>query len=67
MRYDNLENPPLKTVEEVLQMLRQRKSYIRYKISLTDESETRNIQNWCDREKEIDLQIDRITGKEQRP
>ena len=67
MRYDNVENPPLKTVEEVLQMLRQRKSYIRYKISLIDEVDTRNIQNWSDREKEIDLQISRITGEEKRP
>ena len=67
MRYDNVENPPLKTVEEVLQMLRQRKSYIRYKISLIDEVDTRNIQNWSDREKEIDLQISRITGEERRP
>ena len=58
---------PLKTVEQVLQMLRERKSYIRYKISSIDERDSVIIKNWEDREKEIDLQIDRITGKEQRP
>ena len=58
---------PLKTVEQVLQMLRERKSYIRFKISSIDERDSIIIKNWEDREKEIDLQIDRITGKEQRP
>ena len=58
---------PLTTVSEVLTMLRERKSYIRYKISSIDERDSVIIKNWEDREKEIDLQISRITGEERRP
>ena len=50
----------MKTIDDILIMLRQRKAYIRYKISLTGERETRTMQEWNDREKELDLMIDRI-------
>ena len=58
---------PLTSVSEVLLMLRERKSYIRFKISSIDERDSVIIKNWEDREKEIDLQISRITGEERRP
>ena len=52
------------TINDVLKMLQDRKAYIRYKIGLTDERETRKMQEWLDREKELDLIMDRILKEE---
>lgn len=52
------------SIEDVLKMLKDRKAYIRYKISMTDEREVRKMQEWLDREKEVDLITDRLLKEE---
>ena len=52
------------SIDDILEMLKGRKAFIRVKISLTDERETRKMHEWLDREKELDLIMDRILKEE---